>query len=217
MSARIRVRPNPNFNHPDVQLVEDVLGYWIGPASNDALVAEAKTALWFRKSFETDHEIARLFVPTMAALRSGLSRTWAAKGAHGRLAAIIALDQFSRNVFRDRPAAFENDRIALSLALAGLANDQDRDLTEVERAFFYLPLEHAEDADMQRRSVECFKRLDAEARPEFASLTASWLDYAVRHKVIIDRFGRFPHRNRILGRQSTREETEFLKQPGSGF
>ena len=195
----------------------DVLGYWIGPARDDAMIAEAKSALWFRKSFETDREIAGLFLPTMAALRSGLAHEWAQEGAYGRLAAIIALDQFSRNVFRGYKWAFENDDLALSLALLGLALRQDDGLTEPERLFFYLPLEHAEDADIQARSVHHFERLVQTARPAFAAMAEDWLDFARRHKAVIDRFNRFPHRNEALGRESSAQEAHFLTQPGARF
>lgn len=201
----------------DIVPPEDVLGYWIGPAAEDALVADAKNALWYRKDFETDREIARLFLPTMAALSAGLADDWAARGAKPRLAAVIALDQFSRNVFRDQPEAFENDDQALSMALLGIALGLERDLCEVERAFLYMPLEHSEDPDMQDRAVKHFKALHDEARPEFKTLTANWLDYAHRHKAVIDQFGRFPHRNAILGRESTPEEQTYLSQPGAGF
>lgn len=207
----------PPQRHQEVLLPEDVLGYWIGPAANDASVAEAKQALWFRKSFETDREIARAFLPTMAALSAGLADDWARRGIRPRLAAIIALDQFSRNVFRGQPEAFENDEQALSLALLGIALGLERDLSEVERAFLYLPLEHAEEADMQARCVTLFEALLDEAREEFKPLVENWLDYARRHKDVIDRFGRFPHRNAILGRENTAEEAEYLSQPGAGF
>ncbi len=195
----------------------DVLGYWIGPARSVAVVAEAKSGLWFRKSFETDREIAGLFLPTMAALRSGLAHEWAQDGPLGRLAAIIALDQFSRNVFRGYKWAFENDHLALSLALLGLALRQDDGMTEPERLFFYLPLEHAEDADIQARSVSHFERLAQTARPEFSAMAADWLDYARRHKAVIDRFGRFPHRNELMNRESSAPELQFLSQPGARF
>lgn len=196
---------------------DDVLGYWVGPAQDDPAVAQAKSALWFRKSFETDREIASHFLPTMAALASGLAHDWAQAGPRGRLAAIIALDQFSRNVFRGMPAAFENDALALSLALGGMVTRQDQGFTEVERLFFFLPLEHAEDRDMQTRCVSAMAHTADTARPGFEELATGWLDYAQRHKAVIDRFGRFPHRNAILGRRSTPEEEAFLREPGSGF
>jgi len=213
----VQAETNPLPRTEDILLPEDVLGYWIGPAADDASVADAKQALWFRKSFETDREIARTFLPTMAALSAGLADDWAARGVKPRLAAIIALDQFSRNVFRGQPEAFENDDKALSLALLGISLGLERDLTEVERAFLYMPLEHAEDADMQARCVALFEALLEEAREPFRPLVESWLDYARRHRDVITRFGRFPHRNAILGRENTAEEAEYLSLPGAGF
>jgi uncharacterized protein (DUF924 family) len=195
----------------------DVLEFWIGAARDNPAVAREKTALWFRKDFETDRLIAERFLPTMAELREGLAHDWAARGFHERLAAIIALDQFHRNVFRDTAAAFEADALALSLALTGLVTGQGFNATEVEGLFLLLPLEHCEDADIQARCVDSFERLLARARPGYGPLVADWLDYARRHKAVIDRFGRFPHRNAALKRPSTPEEIAFLQEPGSRF
>jgi uncharacterized protein (DUF924 family) len=123
------------------------------------------------------------------------------------LAAVIVLDQFSRNMFRGSPSAFENDAKALTIAEAALAKGFDGGLTRDERLILYLPFEHHEDVDAQARCVELFCAL---GDPELTK-------YAQAHKDIIDRFGRFPHRNVILGRRSTAEELEFLKGPGSAF
>jgi len=142
---------------------------------------------------------------------------WAALGPHGRLAAIIVLDQFSRNIYRERPHAFAQDMQALALTKRGLIAEDDLGLTEVERIFFYLPLEHAESVGEQQESIKYFTRLYEEARPDFKPITKSTLDYALAHQTIIDRFGRYPHRNDILERESTGEELELLKQTGSGF
>jgi uncharacterized protein (DUF924 family) len=122
------------------------------------------------------------------------------------LAATIVLDQFSRNMFRGTAAAFAADTKALAIAEAALARGFDRGLPDARRQFFYLPFEHSEDAEVQKRSVELFATLGPEA-----------LRWADAHKVIIDRFGRFPHRNAVLGRVSTPEELEFLSGPNSSF
>lgn len=196
---------------------EDILAYWIGPADNDAGALEARHKLWFGKSDAADIEIAERFVPTLAALASGLAEDWAENGPHPRLAAIIALDQFSRNIFRGRAAAFENDRLALGLAKDGLMRGEDSGLSEVERAFFYLPVEHSERAADQVLSVQLFERLAEDARPEFRGFAETCLDYARQHKAVIDRFGRYPHRNAALGRQNTPEEEAYLAEPGAGF
>jgi len=195
----------------------DILDYWIGPARDNAEAAKRQHGLWFGKSAETDHEIAERFLPTLAALASGLADDWASRGPRARLAAIIALDQFTRNIFRGKRHAFENDHLALALTKAGLARRHHAGLMEVEQIFFYLPLEHSERAEDQALAVALCERLAHSARAEFVPLADSTLDYARRHQAVIERFGRFPHRNAALGRGNTPEETEYLSRPGAGF
>ena len=127
--------------------------------------------------------------------------------ARGMLAAVIALDQFPRNLYRGDPRAFAADPAALALATEAVERGLDRAMSIDERKFLYLPFEHSEDPAVQARSVELFAALEDE----------DTLGYALRHKEIIDRFGRFPHRNEVLGRESTPEEIEFLKEPDSSF
>lgn len=122
------------------------------------------------------------------------------------LALVIVLDQFPRNMFRGTPQAFASDPLALAAARTSIDRGFDRSFSKVERTFAYLPFQHAEDLASQRRSLALFQALDP-----------AQLEYARRHYEIVARFGRFPHRNAVLGRESTSEETEFLKQPGSSF
>ena len=133
------------------------------------------------------------------------------------LALLILLDQFPRNLYRDDPRAWAADASAQRVALSGLARSDDRQLPAVQRVFAYLPLEHAEDSALQQRSVELFEALLAEAAPERRQQFEDYLDYARRHREVIARFGRFPHRNATLGRVSTPQETLYLVQPGAGF
>ncbi|WP_234919664.1 DUF924 family protein, partial [Aeromonas veronii] len=134
------------------------------------------------------------------------------------LALILLLDQLPRNIHRGTPAAFAQDPLARDLCLKGLSIGADKSLSPLERVFFYLPLEHAESREQQARSVALFEALAAEQAGTPAQATfAGFTDFARRHQVIIERFGRFPHRNDILGRTSTPEEAAFLQQPGSGF
>ena len=136
----------------------------------------------------------------------------------GRLALILLLDQLPRNIHRASPAAFAQDAKARDLCLRGLSLGADKALSPLARVFFYLPLEHAESREQQARSVALFEALAAEQADGPARETfEGFADFARRHQVIIQRFGRFPHRNAILGRTSTPEEAEFLQQPGSGF
>ncbi|WP_431262837.1 DUF924 family protein [Roseateles chitinivorans] len=164
---------------------------------------------WFKKDAAFDAALRERFGPVIdQALQGGL-REWDST-AWGALARILVLDQFTRNVHRDTPASFAGDALALEASLALLPRAQD--LGVLERWFVAMPLEHAEDLAMQDRSVATFEALAAED-PRLKDA----LDYAHKHRDVIERFGRFPHRNEILGRDSTPEELAFLKQPGSRF
>ena len=187
----------------------DVLDFWFG-APGDAVHGTARE-LWFRKSEATDRAIAQRFAALIEqALRGELS-AWSAE-PHSALAQIVLLDQFTRNTFRDTARAFAGDSRALAAASAMVGTRQDEALLPVQRSFVYLPFEHSESTAMQTESLRLVTRLVA-AAPEQASA----LDYAQRHHAIVARFGRFPHRNAQLGRQSTAEELAFLEQPGSRF
>lgn len=184
----------------------DVLGFWFGAPPYAAREA------WFRKSDAFDAEIRDTFGAAVAlAIDGALPAPWHAD-TDARLAQLLLLDQFTRNAFRGSARAFAGDARAQALALAMLDRGEDRGLAPVQRWFVYLPLEHAEDLALQDRSVALFEALAAEHAP-----SADNVDYAERHRVIVRRFGRFPHRNAALGRDSTPDEIEFLKQPGSSF
>ena len=196
---------------------EDVLGYWIGEAASSPEAAGRQNKLWFTKSDETDADIRARFLPLLEVLSHlPAAEDWCARGPRDRLAAIIVLDQFSRNLFRGEARAFAQDDLALLLCKDGLALGQDKGLSECERIFFYLPLEHSEAPEDQERSVAKFTDLLVESREGFRSLVESTLQYSRAHKDVIDRFGRFPHRNAALGRASTDDEKEWLAE-GGGF
>ena len=176
---------------------EDVLTFWF---------VELTPAQWFKTDAALDTDIKRRFEGLHLALSSQVPADCRGN-ARGVLAAVIVLDQFPRNMYRGTARAFASDGAALSVASDAIAKGLESALTEQERQFLYLPFEHAEDRAAQARSVALYEALgDADA-----------LDYARRHKAIIDRFGRFPHRNAILGRASTADELAFLKEPGSSF
>ena len=176
---------------------QDILDFWFG---------ELKPSQWYKVDTYLDAAIARRFEPGYRELSLSVPPGWR-ENARGVLAAIIVLDQFPRNMFRGLPQAFATDASALALSQEAIAMNHDRELNEAERQFIYMPFQHAEDRALQTRSVQLFESLG----------NANALDFANRHRVIIERFGRFPHRNAILGRPSTAQETEFLKQPGSSF
>lgn len=193
-----------------------VLDFWFGPATGDAATAQAQQKLWWSKDESVDADIRNRFADLVETAATGKIDHWA-QDARGRLALILLFDQFPRNMYRDTPRAFSYDPLARQLALAGIASGADRELRAIERVFFYLPLEHSESAELQERCVTLFTALAAGVPEADRKTFRGYVDYAVRHRDVIHRFGRFPHRNRILGRASTPEEIEFLKQPGSSF
>lgn len=186
-----------------------VLDFWFLAPDNPG--HGQSRAEWFRKDDAFDAQIRERFGALIDTAIDGGLRDWAAT-PRGALALILVLDQFTRNVYRDTPRAFAGDPQALELAVALTQSGQDQQLEPTLRAFVYMPFEHAEDLVMQARAVELFQLL-AQAREGYESM----LDYAQRHQEVIARFGRFPHRNTLLGRDSTPEELAFLQQPGSRF
>lgn len=184
----------------------EVLAFWFGEPPSATPRAE-----WFRKDPAFDDTVRQRFGARLQAALAGGLLHWDTTPA-GALARIVVLDQFTRNAFRDTPQAFAGDTLALAAAEALVARGADRALAPLARWFAYLPFEHAESLAQQRRSVALFDALAAE-HPGMADAR----DWAVKHLVIVERFGRFPHRNAILGRISTPEELAFLQQPGSSF
>lgn len=202
----------------DAGLADAVLAQWFGSTRPDNATALAHQAQWFTKSAAFDAALRERFGAAVQAALDGQLRHWAAQGPWPCLALILLLDQFTRNIHRGTPRSFAGDPQALALALEAQDRGLDLELPEVARIFMYLPLEHAEDMAMQERSVQAFQSL-AQMAPDAASreFLAGTLDYAYRHREVIARFGRFPHRNPILGRASTPQESEYLAQPGAGF
>jgi uncharacterized protein (DUF924 family) len=194
-----------------------ILHYWFAYSADRPATLPDRMSLWFGGGFELDRVIAHRFISIVAKLASGEAHRWAARGPHERLAAIIALDQFSRSIFRGTPGAFENDPLALELAREGIARHDEKLLKPVERWFLYMPFEHSETMENQQLAVAKFAELLQDATPETQPHFASAFDFAKRHAAVIRQFGRFPHRNEILGRPSTEAEIAFLKTPGSRF
>jgi uncharacterized protein (DUF924 family) len=195
---------------------DSVLAFWFGPPGSAAEVAGRQTRLWFGKSPENDRAVTEGFAATLLAATAGQLDHWAAT-PRGRLALVIVLDQFPHHIHRDQPQEFATDPQALALSMAALAAGEDRHLAPIERVFLYLPLEHAESIEMQAQSVSLYEQLAREAADNERTLFDGFLDYARRHRDVVARFGRFPHRNAILGRLSSADELEFLQQPGSRF
>jgi uncharacterized protein (DUF924 family) len=191
---------------PDAQAVLD---FWFGPVDDPGHLTSRPP--WFRKDAGFDAQIAGRFGGTIEAALGGEFNHWRATPL-GSLALLLVLDQFTRNVFRGQARSFAGDTVALSIAQALVGSGQDLVLTGVQRQFVYLPFEHAEDSAMQAQSMRLFAALEID-HPQLKGL----LDWAQRHAAIVSRFGRFPHRNPVLGRLSTDEENAFLMEPGSSF
>ena len=187
---------------------ETVLDFWFGARGSPE--RGKSRAMWFKKDEAFDAALHAKFGVLHTEARAGQLQAWEAQ-PKSALALIILLDQFSRNMFRGQPESFAGDAAALRLARAVITRGQDTALLPVMRQFVYLPFEHSENLADQDESVRRFGILDA--LPE----TKGLLDWAEKHRAIIARFGRFPHRNAILGRESTAEEIEFLQTPGSSF
>ena len=197
--------------------IEQVLEFWFGACGPDGGLDRARQKMWFSAGRQYDADIRKRFGKLhRRAARGELEKEWAATPT-GRIALIIVLDQFSRHIHRGTPAAFAQDPAAQRLAMAGVEQGVDRSLIPAQRAFFYLPFEHAEDIKLQRLSTRSFEHLAREVAPPWRKEYTGFADYAGHHRDIIERFGRFPHRNKILGRASTPEELDFLQQPGSSF
>ncbi len=201
---------------PEAHNPDSILDFWFGAETGDSETAQARKKLWWSKDEAVDAEIRRRYAALVDAAAAGQHDAWL-DHARGRLALILLFDQFPRNMYRDTPRAFAFDPQASRLALDGIAAGADRSLRAIERVFFYLPLEHSESAELQARCVALFTALAAGVPESDRKTFSGYVDYAVRHRDVIHRFGRFPHRNRILGRASTPEEIEFLQQPGSSF
>lgn len=206
--------PAPSLS-PETE-AESVLTFWFGAGTDDTATAQTQRKLWWSKDAAVDAGMHMRFATLVNAAAAGGHDDWA-ETPRGRLALVLLFDQFPRNIYRDTPQAFAHDARALELALAGIAAGADQALRPIERVFCYLPLEHAESMAMQDRSVALFTALAAGVAESDRETFSGYVDYARRHREVIARFGRFPHRNRILGRISTPEETAFLKQPGSSF
>ena len=183
-----------------------VLEFWFGAPD-----ADAPRDVWFRKDPAFDALIGERFGAVIEAALAGRLDHWEAKGPDAALALIVVLDQFTRNVFRDTPRMFAGDAKALAVATRLVESGADRELTPLQRWFVYLPFEHAESLAEQDRSVALFDALRA------FPASAGAYDWAVSHRDVVRRFGRFPHRNEILGRPSTPDEIAFLATPGSRF
>ncbi|WP_372522835.1 DUF924 family protein [Sulfuricaulis sp.] len=199
-----------------MESIDSVLRYWFGNSVDEAEVIREKSGLWWKKNPDVDDEIRRRFEPMLESEIKGELTSWG-NSPRGQLARILLLDQFPRNMYRGTARAFAYDERARRLAREALEQGVDRMLRPVERVFIYLPFEHSEDTQDQATGVRLFEALLEEVPATLKQPFQNFLDFAKKHKEIVDGFKRFPHRNTLLGRDSTPEELEFLKGPGSSF
>jgi uncharacterized protein (DUF924 family) len=200
----------------------EVLEFWFGTRPYAPAAVAQRMRRWFGDASapelqpQTDEHIRQRFLELTRQAAAGEIASWESSPRR-RLALILLLDQFPRNLYRGRAAAYAQDRAALELALGGMQLGADAVLDPVERIFFYMPLQHSESREVQEESLAAFRRLAAEAPAELGSVFAGVSQFAQLHYDIIERFGRFPHRNRLLGRVSTPDESRWLKSEGVTF
>lgn len=196
--------------------IEELLGFWFGSSDDDAETAASQAHLWWQHDPAIDAEVRRRYEGLAELAAAGWLDGWA-ETSHGRLALVLLHDQVPRNVWRGTPRAFATDARARWVARQALVTDAEINLRPIHRVFLYLPLEHAEDLTMQEECVRRMTELVASVPESWRTAFDLFVDYAERHRDVVARFGRFPHRNAILGRRTTAEEATFLAQPGSSF
>jgi uncharacterized protein (DUF924 family) len=197
-------------------LFDEVTDFWFGTLDAQGCADAIHAERWWKKSAAFDDELRRRFGPLHEAVANGEHNDWLAN-PRGRLAYVVVLDQFSRNMFRDTPRMYAYDGLARAATHQGIAQAAHRALAHDERIFLYMPLQHSEDLADQELCVALFASLCEGLEGELRERAIKNIGYAERHRDIVKRFGRFPHRNRILGRASTPEELVFLTEPNSAF
>lgn len=200
----------------DQSRIDAILEFWFRKAELTAPQIDRRMDIWFGEDPVFDHEIDAAFANEIEAASDDRLRHWAADPL-GRLALIILIDQFRRNVHRNSAAAFSKDNIALKLCVEGAMGKSDQCLTPIQRAFFYMPLQHAESRKVQAKSVDLYIRLAAAVSPTYRETFLTIAQFAELHRDIIDQFGRFPHRNKLLQRDNTAEENEYLADDPTDF
>jgi uncharacterized protein (DUF924 family) len=196
-------------------LMEDINNFWFGDNDGET-VPDRQVDMWFNNGRYYDQEIGARYEALIDRVAAGAFDYWSVSAA-GRLALLVALDQFPRHVYRGTARSFAYDAKAREHCLSGIAANQHLELSYLQQAIFYLPLEHAEDRALQERSVALYAHLATQVRDENKATYLSYHHYASLHRDIVVRFGQFPHRNELLGRASSATETAFLLEPNSSF
>ena len=189
--------------------IDAILSFWFAEKELTAPQIDGRMDVWFGEDPVFDHEIEKEFASDVESASEGKLNHWSHQ-PQGRLALILLLDQFRRNIYRDSPEAFKKDRDALKLCVEGAMEKKDKGLPPIHRAFFYMPLQRAESRKVQRKSIEIYQRLAAAVSPTYRETFETIAQFAELHADIIEQFGRFPNRNKLLGRANTAEEEEYL-------
>jgi uncharacterized protein (DUF924 family) len=192
--------------------IETILTFWFREHELSAPQIDRRMDVWFSEDETFDREIREQFADDVEKASNGELDHWASH-PRGRLALILLLDQFRRNIYRNSADAFAKDRLALKLCVEGAMEKKDEGLTPIQRVFFYMPLQHAESKKVQAKSVALFNRLAQAVSPTYRETFLTIAHFAELHHDIIEQFGRFPHRNRLLGRENTAAENEYLSDP----
>ena len=200
----------------DLARIDKILSFWFKEQALSAPQIDRRMDIWFGEDPVFDEAIKAEFEDDVEKASQGDLDHWAEE-PHGRLALILLIDQFRRNIHRNTADAFSHDKLALKLCVEGAMAKKDKGLTPIQKVFFYMPLQHAESAKVQAKSVELFNKLAESVSPTFQETFLTVAQFAELHKDIIDQFGRFPHRNMLLGRENTPEEDEYLAGDGPDF
>ncbi|MDH3532916.1 MAG: DUF924 domain-containing protein [Gammaproteobacteria bacterium] len=202
-------RMDATITDEDQLRIDAILSFWFKEHELAAPQIDHRMNIWFGEDHVFDLEIKKEFAGDVDAASTGKLDHWAHR-PRGRLALILLLDQFRRNIYRGTAQAFALDNVALKLCVEGAIAKKDKGLAPIERAFFYMPLQHAESRKVQAKSVALYTRLAQVVSPTYRETFETIAQFAELHRDIIERFGRFPHRNKLLGRGNTPEEDEYL-------
>jgi len=200
----------------DARRIDEILSFWFKEQELSAPQIDRRMDIWFGENPDFDDEVEAKFSDDVAGASTGKLDHWA-EDPRGRLALIILIDQFRRNIYRNTEKAFSRDRLALKLCVEGAMEKKDKSLTPIQKVFFYMPLQHTESRKVQTKSAELYSRLAESVSPTYRETFLTVAQFAELHKDIIDQFGRFPHRNALLGRENTPEEDKYLAGDSPDF
>ncbi len=196
--------------------IDAILAFWFKEQALSAPQIDHRMDIWFGGDPTFDHEIQQEFAADVERASTGKLDHWAHE-PHGRLALILLLDQFRRNIYRNSAKAYEKDKVALKLCVEGAMEKKDQGLTPIQRAFFYMPLQHTESRKVQAKSVELYTKLAEAVSPTYYETFLTIAQFAELHRDIVEKFGRFPHSNQLLERDNTPEENEYLANDAPDF